>query len=365
VRAVILYPNEICNENSEYLVTKLSDLQFTDIFFVAKNIDGKVYYSSKLAEAPEDKLTLLCKLASDHNMKVSAWFCTFTEGYTGALFGEGTSRFLKKNPDAAAVDAVGRSTIEEPVRCDQGLENYVCPANPVVQRYELALIEEIVRKYPVKGIHLDFVRYPFPGDYCHCTFCTDKFKQDLSPSTDGLRSQQHIAKSRQQTITQFVNRAKKEIEGFDERVRMSALVWKYNDCLDMTQDWKNWDVDFVTPMFHHKHYGRSIGWISDEISFNARTSNKNIVAAVGGPYSDLFTKSEWDRVEKTVSSTESKGILYLHYGLAAVIEALENGKLNSLTRRLKWYQVSTGRRMRSLEWAAIKAIKRVKTWQTH
>jgi len=362
--AIMVYSNEICYENAEHLIGKLNELQFTDIFFVAKNMDGKVYYSSKLAEASGDKLSLLCKLAADYNMDITAWFCTFTEGYTGRLFGEGTSRFLKENPDAAAVNVQGRSTIEEPVRCDQGLENYACPANPLVQRHELALIREIIRNYPIKGIHLDFVRYPFPGDYCYCTFCKNKFKQDFGPSAGELRSQEHKAEWQQQIISEFISKAKSEIKSFNEDTRVSALVWKYNDCLNMTQDWRNWNVDFVTPMFYNKSYLRSIEWIRGEIAFNARISNRKIVAAVGGPYSELFTKSEWDRIEKAVSSTESEGVLYGHYGLASVIQGLENGKFNSLKRRLKWQQVSGTMRLKFFFGrAAIKALEHVKNKQ--
>jgi ornithine decarboxylase len=44
----------------------------------------------------------------------------------------------------------------------------------------------------------------------------------------------------------------KKIKKHSKNIQCSALVWKYRDCLEKTQDWKDWNVDFVTPMFYHK-----------------------------------------------------------------------------------------------------------------
>ena len=336
-KACMIYSNEISAENAEEIIRRLHNLQFTDIFFVTKNIDGKVFYSSKFAEVVEDNLGLLCGLAEKYNMGVYAWFCTFTEGYEGELFGSGVSRFLQENPDSAAVDKDGKNTLEKPVPCDRGLENYVCPANPKVQEYELKLMKEMVQNYSIKGIHLDFIRYPFPGNYCYCELCHQKFKQEFDIPLDSEESTRYMLKWKQNTITNFVNKVHIEIKKINKDLKISALVWKYDDCLEKTQDWKEWDIDFVTPMFYHKSYGKKIDWIKEEINKNKQVSNKDIITAVGGPQSDILTNREWIFIEKTVNSTKVNGLLYGHYGLLDVIETLEGENIIvDIKKKIRW-----------------------------
>lgn len=336
MRGIMIYSNEITLENTEKILKRLYNLQFTDIFFVTKNIEGKVFCASKYAEMVEDKLSLLCRLTDKYNINVYAWFCTFTEGYEGKLYGSGTSRFLQENSDCAAVNSDGKNTLEKPVPCDQGLENYVCPANPKVQEYELKLMKEIVLNYPIKGIHLDFIRYPFPGDYCYCEFCRQKFEQEFGISIESEESKRYMLKWKQNTITNFVNKVYTEIKKLNKDVQISALVWKYDDCLEKTQNWKEWDIDFVTPMFYHKSYRKKIEWVKEEINKNKQVSNKNIIAAVGGPYSNLFTKREWNSIDKSVDSTTAKGVIYGHYGLLDVIGTLERGGIADIKKTITW-----------------------------
>ena len=42
-------------------------------------------------------------------------------------------------------------------------KDWLCPSHPENVAYELASIREIVERYPVNGIHLDYVRYPSSG----------------------------------------------------------------------------------------------------------------------------------------------------------------------------------------------------------
>jgi len=347
-KGIMIYSNEITKNNAKEIVKKLYNLRFTDIFFIAKNIDGKVFYLSKYAETVEDKLSLLCEIASIYNINVYAWFCTFTEGYDGKLFGNGISQFLRENPDCAAIDRNGKNTLEKPVFCDQGLENYVCPANQKVQKYELKLMREIVQNYPIKGIHLDFIRYPFPGNYCYCDFCHQNFEKEFGISIESEESKRYVLKWRQNTITNFVNKIHREIKKLNKNIKTSALVWKYDDCLEKTQDWKEWNIDFVTPMFYHKSYRKKIKWIKDEIDRNKQVSNKNIVGAVGGPYSNLFMKKEWKTINKTINSSEANGLLYGHYGLLDVIQTLEGSGIADVKKIIAWSVVRCINKIRGI-----------------
>lgn len=337
MRGIMIYSNEITSSNAQETIQRLHDLQFTDIFYIAKNIDGKVFYTSKIAETPEDRLSLLCRLASEYKMGIYAWFCTFTEGYKGKLYGDGTSCFLQSNRECAVVNRDGKSSLEKPILSDQGFENYVCPANLKVQEHELDLIKEIAANNPVKGIHLDFIRYPFSAQYCYCKYCHRKFREDFGFSLHDEKASMYVLGWRQNIIADFVNKAHKAVRELNEAIQLSALVWKYDDCLDKTQDWKQWDIDFATPMFYHKSYRRGIRWVEQEIGKNTQISGKDIVAAVGGPYSNLFTKKEWELIERSVNRSQCKGIMYGHYGLLDVIQTLEGESgLADIRKAITW-----------------------------
>jgi len=331
-----VYPHEITPGNVNQILERLHNLGITDILYEAKNVDGKVFYSSKLAEVVDDRLGLICESAKEYKMRVSVWFCTFPEGYRGRLFGSGISRFLRRNPDCTAVDNKGYNTLERPVPCDYGLENYTCPANPKVQNYELGLIKEIVKSYPVNGIHLDFIRYPIPGDYCYCDYCTTHFKDTFGISIKDEEAPRYLLKWRQQIITDFVNKVYDELKSYDKNLLLSALVWKYDDCLKFTQDWKRWKVDFISPMFHHKGLFKRSIWVRDEVHKNRMISNKTMVASIGGLYSDLFTKKEWELCEKYALEGGAEGILYEHYGLPEVVSTLENSRMSDIKKIMRW-----------------------------
>lgn len=337
MKGIMVYSDEINEINVERVVKKIHNLGFTDIFYVTKNIDGRVYYSSNIAETEANTLKILCDEAKKYEIGIYVWFCTFTEGYEGNLYGNGTSKFLSDNPELSAKDANLKDTFTNPVRSDQGFENYACPANPKVFDYELSLMEEIADNYNIKGIHLDFMRFPLPGNYCYCDYCVSKFKEKYEISIFSDEAESYLPEWRKNVISNFVN---KICENFASRfnVQISALVWKYDDCLEKTQDWKNWNVDFVTPMFYNKGYLKGVKWVYNEIKHNKNSSkNTKIIAAIGGSFSNFFTKEEWNKLEKTVKKANLEGFIIGHYGLFNVLDTLEKDTiLTSLKKRAKW-----------------------------
>ncbi|OPX58842.1 MAG: hypothetical protein A4E25_01463 [Methanobacterium sp. PtaB.Bin024] len=337
MKGIMIYSDEIDKKTVKPVLKRIHNLGFTDVFYVTKNIDGKVYYSSKIAETRENTLKLLCDAAKKYNIGVYAWFCTFTEGYEGNLFGNGTSKFFIDNPELSAKDVNLNDTIEKPVRSDQGSENYLCPANPRVFQYELSLMEEIANNYDIKGIHLDFMRFPLPGNYCYCDYCVMKFEEKYGVSIFSDDAGQYLPEWRKNVISNFVNKIYKNSK-FKSNVQLSALVWKYDDCLEKTQDWKNWNVDFVTPMFYNKGYLKGVKWVYNEIKHNKNSSkNTKIIAAIGGSFSNFFTKEEWNKLEKTVKKANLEGFIIGHYGLFNVLDTLEKDTiLTSLKKRAKW-----------------------------
>jgi len=76
-------------------------------------------------------------------LKFHAWFPTFEDSYAAQMAGQKATALLE--PDFV-------STI------------FADPANQLVQFYELWLLDEIVKTYPVVGINLDYIRYAAKGE---------------------------------------------------------------------------------------------------------------------------------------------------------------------------------------------------------
>lgn len=104
------------------------------------------------------------------------------------------------------------------------LTEYLDPANPAVRAYILSAIDEIRTKYPVDGIHLDFVRWG-----------------------DGTMKNAKGAAA----ITQFVAEARHHVKR--PKWLTTAVYGKYPACIaSVGQDWEKWLdmnlVDYVVPM---------------------------------------------------------------------------------------------------------------------
>ena len=104
------------------------------------------------------------------------------------------------------------------------LTEYLDPANPAVRTMMLDAVDEIQAKYPVAGIHLDFVRW---GDN------TVKL----------ANAAQHI--------TQFVSEARRRVRR--PKWLTAAVYGKYPQCVSTVgQDWESWLdanlIDYAVPM---------------------------------------------------------------------------------------------------------------------
>ena len=364
MRGIKIYPEEVATDTAESLFETLAKLGFSAAFYVTKHYDGRVFYGSRRAEVVRDSLSVVCNAASRLGLTVHAWFCLFPEGYKGRLSQRGPSRFILEHPDCASVDREGFSTLERPVFCDYGFENYACPTNPEVQQYLLELLRELVSGYPLTGVHLDFVRYALPGDYCYCPVCKDAFErasgEDLVKAS--LLSPSLVSNWRADVITRFVESIYDTTKALRPETSVSALVWKHGDsktmpdCTGKNQMWKDWALDFVNPMFYHKSYQRPMRWIGEEVARNITWSSGKlpIVAGIGGPHTQYFGRGEWLTAERLALSAGATGTLYEHYDLMGVLDILGSPtNWKSCWRAARWYTfLLASQTYRLLRWLA-------------
>ena len=107
-----------------------------------------------------DQLEQCCAAAKKHGLEVHVWTVNFNLGPAPRKFIEDLRR-----EGRTQVDVDGK-----PV-------NWLCPSNPANRKLESASMLEMVRKYPIDGLHFDYIRYPGRKS-CYCDGCRRRFEAD-------------------------------------------------------------------------------------------------------------------------------------------------------------------------------------------
>jgi uncharacterized lipoprotein YddW (UPF0748 family) len=166
------------------------------------------------------------------------------------------------NLDGAPLDLLNRFKAERRLQVSTSGESlsWLCTSHPANRETELKCIEELASRYPVDGIHLDYLRYP-GADSCFCAGCRSRFETETGQKVrrwprdaDSGPLAQAYRQWRAQQMTEFVVRAAKRVRKLRPAVRMSAAVYGwYPNCIEsIGQDWGSWlaggHLDFVCPM---------------------------------------------------------------------------------------------------------------------
>jgi uncharacterized lipoprotein YddW (UPF0748 family) len=149
---------------------------------------------------------------------------------------------------------------------------WLCPSHPENRIYEKEAIRELVRKYDIDGIHLDYIRYP-DAKSCFCRHCRKRFESSIARGVaqwpddvhrGRLRSQ--YAAWRAEQITQLVRDVNALAKRLRPGIQVSAAVYgMYPQCIDSVgQDWGMWlregYVDFVCPMNYTVDTDEFVKW---------------------------------------------------------------------------------------------------------
>jgi len=144
---------------------------------------------------------------------------------------------------------------------DQGKPlDWLCPSHPDNRELERAAMLEVVGKYPIDGLHFDYIRYP-SKEYCYCDGCRRRFEAQSGRSVvdwptecrTGARKEEYN-EWRVQQITSLVRVVSGEAKKIRPGLKISAAVYpSYPSCRDaVAQDWVEWIksgwLDFVCPM---------------------------------------------------------------------------------------------------------------------
>lgn len=213
---------------------------------------GTAYYESKvLPVAPEvgtlgDQLSQCLDACRKHKVQCHVWKVFWNTG------GRASASFIEQ------MRREGRTQVSFSGR---PADAWLCPSHPANQQMEIDALVEVVARYPVEGIHLDYIRYP-GSDACYCQGCRKRFEEMLGFQVknwpDDTRKDPFVRQSwlefRRQNITKVVAELSRRVRQARPGVKVSAAVFPnwpvHRDTVG--QDWKAWCdagyLDFVCPM---------------------------------------------------------------------------------------------------------------------
>lgn len=235
------------------IAVRISTANFNQVFLETMNNGYSIFVSTQIKQWAElegtDYLTTFIDEFHKQGIEVHAWLWVFMMGTRdkGGL--------LKTHPDWVMVDKTGNP---------QSKPHYwACPSRQDVRDYLISLYREIITKYDIDGLHLDYLRYPEDKEpyYCYCDNCVYEFKNKYGINPREISPEDTVnwtkwCQWREELITSFVKRVRDEVLPLRPGIQLSAAVagaYLYEITMNYRQQkWMKWIdrqyLDFVTPM---------------------------------------------------------------------------------------------------------------------
>ncbi|NDW18500.1 hypothetical protein D0T53_06175 [Dysgonomonas sp. 216] len=268
---------ELCS-----ILDRLKASNFNTVFFQARLRGDTFYFSdiepfSRYANQNFDPLAFAIEECHRRGLECHAWFVTYPLGNKKHVSSLGLKSVVKKKPEICKL---------------YNGEWYLDPGNPETRQYILSLVDEIVKKYDIDGIHFDYIRYPekanrFPD--------SDNYKRYGKGLTieDWRRNNISILVSE---VYDSVKKNKPWVQvssspiGLYKNLESGGGVWTaYSSVFQDAGFWlKNGKHDAIYPMMYYKDnlfYPYLEDWL--------KNSNGRIVAPGLGAYRLLPAEQNW------------------------------------------------------------------------
>lgn len=246
---------------------------FVETYYHSYTIYPSVYADQRPEFKGRDVLQEFIDAARPHNIEIHAWVEVFYAGNPKHLDDEGP--VLKDNPDwiLPAIDGT--------VEFEDG-KMFINPALPSVRSYLLNVMREIVNRYDVHGLHLDYIRYPVdrdnrpPGydEYSRLVFGRQHGIDPVTIDRDNDRDAWILWTGwRKRQVTTFVEEVQRMVLSDRPEVQLSAAVFSEQSTNPLgdekCQDWDTWVakglVDFLTPMCYAVSTARILEMVRESI----------------------------------------------------------------------------------------------------
>ena len=285
---VWMWPKSVRVDGAEAVVSRCKRAGVTDIYFLTKGMAGTVSYRSAIApmDCERDLLGELLEAAHKVQIRVHAWFTSASD-----------ASYKDKHPESGRYHYIkGRN---------QGL---ISLANEGYIAYMADVTREVCR-YPVDGLHLDYIRYNHlvygwseddqaryaaeGADLDHLRAMMDRaFRDEEGPENffeayrNGDESVHALARARRKdvvhfatTLTTVARATKPDIilsaalmpEGAYEDIAFSDVHYgqNYEDAAKL--------YDYALPMAYSQAYGKDGAWVRDVALGTMKRGMKTIV----------------------------------------------------------------------------------------
>lgn len=290
VRGTLTHPDSI-----RAMVRRASDAGFNTLLVQVRG-RGDAYYASSFEPYPDlltfdgppdfDPLMMTVDAAHAAGLEVHAWMNMHLVQGMGPLPSD-RDHLVHARPDLLAVpealaaelygvDPFDPSYLERLHRYardnpDQLEGIYTSPANVDVQEHIERVVGDVLDRYPVDGIHLDYIRYPSP-DFDYSRGALDAFRRVMEPRL-GPGEQERMSRAarsdplvyansypedwgdfRRAQITRTVERVRRQIRNRRPEATLSAAVFANAEDARRSryQDWHSWlrsgTLDVAVPM---------------------------------------------------------------------------------------------------------------------
>jgi uncharacterized lipoprotein YddW (UPF0748 family) len=252
-------------EGLKALMKKLDDAGINVVYFETLNAGYPVYPSRYLPQNPLIQGWDPLKVAVDEGhklgMEVHAWVWCFAVG------NKKHNDVIYKPGDYAGPVLADKGLMSEALRMsNSGLvpnrqtEFWLSPASPKGRQFLKNVYSEIVSNYPVDGVQLDYIRFPFQNSQSYMGYdavTRERFESETGMSLGAMSDatmKTWVAWKTHQVNT-FVKDISETLKGIRPSVKLSAAVFplpRASRLMAIQQDWETWVnngwIDTLSPM---------------------------------------------------------------------------------------------------------------------
>lgn len=240
-----LYPGDWSHTCRELAAAHINALFANMLWGGLAHYPGTLLPTSLSCRRYGDQLDAAVKAAHANGLQFHCWATCWNPG-------NAPDEFLVKLKKAGRLQQTA----------DGRIMPWLSPAHPDNIAMLLQAYEEVARRYPLDGLHLDYIRYNDRGvDFSPAARRAFEQWRGRGPLTDWPRCainggtlSQEFEHFRVETITSFVREVSRRVHAVRPNIKISTAVFAgYPECVrNVGQDWgawlKNGYVDFVCPM---------------------------------------------------------------------------------------------------------------------
>ncbi|HQL53303.1 MAG TPA: family 10 glycosylhydrolase, partial [Phycisphaerae bacterium] len=206
-----------------------------------------------------DPLALAVEEAHKHGLRIEAWF-NVMPGWKGTAPPPIGSQVFNAHPEWFMHDANGQ---RQPLSREYVILN---PCLPEVRRHITKVVDEIISRYDVDGIHLDYVRYAWDSTpnakraYPRDARTLGLYRHDTGRDPDDDLTAWDSWRANQ--LTRLVDDIRRTVNKRRPGATLTAAVWReprigYNDYLQNSVAWLRAGlVDALMPMVYTERFGQ-------------------------------------------------------------------------------------------------------------